>query len=79
MVSCKISQQEVDYHFSEVRKTVEVPVVKKTLLPDLGKQGEKCRMQEFVDYKLSRYACYLIVMNGDPRKEEGIETVIRQN
>lgn len=22
-----------------------------------------------VDYKLTRYACYLIVMNGDPRKE----------
>lgn len=21
------------------------------------------------DYRLSRYACYLIVMNGDPRKE----------
>ena len=21
------------------------------------------------DYELSRYACYLIVMNGDPRKE----------
>ena len=22
------------------------------------------------DYKLSRYACYLIVQNGDPRKKE---------
>jgi DNA-damage-inducible protein D len=22
-----------------------------------------------VDYKLSRYACYLIVMNGNPKKE----------
>ncbi len=25
--------------------------------------------REIDDYKLSRYACYLIVMNGDPRKE----------
>ena len=25
--------------------------------------------REVADMKLSRYACYLIVMNGDPRKE----------
>ena len=25
--------------------------------------------REIDDYELSRYACYLIVMNGDPRKE----------
>ena len=25
--------------------------------------------REIEDYQLSRYACYLIVMNGDPRKE----------
>jgi DNA-damage-inducible protein D len=24
---------------------------------------------EITDYKLSRYACYLIVMNGNPKKE----------
>jgi DNA-damage-inducible protein D len=55
MVSCKISQQETSYHFPDVRKTVEMP--------------SKAKSKEIIDYKLSRYACYLIVMNGDPRKE----------
>ena len=25
--------------------------------------------RKIIDYKLSRYACYLIVMNGNPQKE----------
>ena len=29
--------------------------------------GSKTRRQ-VLDYELSRYACYLIVQNGDPRK-----------
>ena len=41
-------------HFPEVRKTIKMP-----------KNAEK----EVTDYELSRYACYLIVQNGDPRKE----------
>jgi len=53
MISCKISQQDVFAHFPEVRKIVEAGATKKPIK----------------DYKLSRYACYLIVMNGDPRKE----------
>lgn len=45
---------EVIDHFPEVRKTIDMP------------KGAK---KEIVDYKLTRYACYLIVQNGDPRKE----------
>ena len=53
-ISCKVSQQDVAYHFPEVRKMVEI--------------GSGAKRNQ-LDYKLSRYACYLIVMNGDPRKE----------
>ena len=53
-ISCRISQQDVAYHFPEVRKMVDI--------------GSGAKRKQ-VDYKLTRYACYLIVMNGDPRKE----------
>ena len=32
---------------------------------DIGSKTSR----SIVDYKLSRYACYLIVQNSDPRKE----------
>ena len=44
---------EID-HFVDVNKMI-----------DLAKGAQR----EITDIKLSRYACYLIVMNGDPRKE----------
>ena len=54
MLACKNSGFEVSDHFVEANKMVEI-----------GSGAEK----QVVDYKLSRYACYLIVQNGDPRKE----------
>ncbi len=53
-IACKISQQLVADHFVEVNKMVEI--------------GSGAKRSQ-VDYRLTRYACYLIVMNGDPRKE----------
>ena len=53
-VSCKVSKYKVFDHFVEFNKMIVI-----------GK-GAK-RKQE--DYKLSRYACYLIVQNSDPRKK----------
>lgn len=51
--ACKNSSNIVEDHFPDVRKMVIAGVASK----------------EIDDIMLSRYACYLIVMNGDPRKE----------
>lgn len=53
--SCKTQGINEDDHFHEVTKIVE-----------LG-SGAKRKVSDFM---LSRYACYLIVQNGDPKKEE---------
>ena len=53
-LACNNSGFEVQDHFPEVRKMVEI--------------GSNT-IRELLDYELSRYACYLIVQNGDPRKE----------
>lgn len=52
-IACKNSGGSVEYDFTEVSKIVKAGATQKKV----------------IDYELSRYACYLIVQNGDPRKE----------
>ena len=52
-LACKNSGYRAIDHFAEVSKIVEAGATSKPL----------------IDFKLTRYACYLIVQNGDPRKE----------
>jgi len=54
MIACQNSGFNVNDHFAEVSKMVGIG------------SGTK---RQVIDYELSRYACYLIVQNGDPRKE----------
>lgn len=52
-IACENSDNDVSTHFVEVNKIVNAGISSK-----------------FVeDYELSRYACYLIVQNGDSRKK----------
>ena len=52
--ACLSSGNAVSNHFADVSKMVT-----------LGSGSER----EVSDYELSRYACYLIAMNGDSRKK----------
>ena len=53
--ACEVSGHSVRDHFVDVNKTIQMP-----------KSAEK----EVPDLMLTRYACYLIAQNGDPRKQE---------
>ena len=52
-IACQNSGRDIDDDFAEVSKIVKAGATQKKIM----------------DYELSRYACYLIVQNGDPRKD----------
>ena len=53
--SCYTLGINVDDHFREVTKMIQLP---------------KGATRDVQDFMLTRYACYLIAQNGDPKKEE---------
>jgi DNA-damage-inducible protein D len=53
--SCKTTGEAVSDHFVDVTKTIPMP---------------KGATKEVPDIMLTRYACYLIAQNGDPKKEQ---------
>ena len=52
--ACKLSNNNIDEHFADVGKTINMP---------------KGATKTIDDYELSRYACYLIAQNGDSKKK----------
>lgn len=54
-ISCENSDHPINDHFADVSKTIPMP---------------KGATKEIDDIILTRYACYLIAQNGDPKKEE---------
>lgn len=52
--ACEVSGHQVRDHFADVGKTIQMPKGAEKQIPDL---------------MLSRYACYLIAQNGDPKKQ----------
>jgi DNA-damage-inducible protein D len=53
--ACEVSGRAVSDHFVDVNKTIGMP---------------KGASKDVADVMLTRYACYLIAQNGDPRKDE---------
>lgn len=57
--ACESSKQSIDYHFAHMSEMIKIAT---------GTEKEALRAVD--GYHLSRYACYLIAQNGDPRKQE---------
>lgn len=56
-ISCNLSGFNVDEHFPVKGKTIDMP---------------NGATKEVIDYKLSRYACYLIVQNASPVRHRSV-------
>jgi len=54
-IACEVAGHTVLDHFADAGKMVSL---------------SSCSQREVPDMMLTRYACYLIAQNGDPRKEE---------
>ncbi len=59
MITCVSTNQSVQDHFPGAGKMIKV-----------AKNTSKEAFRKIEDYRLSRFACYLIAQNGDPRKPE---------
>ncbi len=53
--ACELSGQDINDHFADIGKTIQMP---------------KGATKEVDDLMLTRYACYLIAQNGDSSKQE---------
>ena len=53
--ACELSGNQINDHFADVGKTIQMP------------KGAK---KEIADIMLTRFACYLLAQNGDPRKDK---------
>ena len=58
-----IQKAIISYRNSNNDKTYWLPEIRKPIITGKGKQ------EFIIDYKLSRYVCYLIVQNGNPKKK----------
>jgi len=78
MLACDVAGFDIKDHFPCIKKMVEMPAGEQFSrgFPDVGKTPlefsfpDVGKTKKIIDYNLSRYACYLIVQNGDPRKEQ---------